>query len=57
MSNRDRHKSSYSANGGNCVETRGAHSADVLDTQHREAGYLSSERTERAALVRSASHP
>jgi hypothetical protein len=46
------HKSSYSANGGNCVEVRefeaGAH---VRDTQNREAGYLTFARREWVALL------
>ncbi|GAA1080791.1 DUF397 domain-containing protein [Nocardiopsis composta] len=36
------HKSSYSANGANCVEVRErVDGADVRDTQHRDAGHLS----------------
>ncbi|MDA2811187.1 DUF397 domain-containing protein [Nocardiopsis sp. RSe5-2] len=36
------HKSSYSANGANCVEVREhAQGADVRDTRHRAAGHLS----------------
>ncbi|WP_306368629.1 DUF397 domain-containing protein [Nocardiopsis sp. CC223A] len=48
----DWHKSSYSANGANCVEAReSAYGADVRDTQHREAGHLSFDRTEWSALL------
>jgi hypothetical protein len=46
------HKSSYSANGGNCVEAReSVHGADVRDTQNREAGHLSFGRTEWLAAL------
>ncbi|MFJ9554061.1 DUF397 domain-containing protein [Nocardiopsis sp. NPDC101807] len=46
------HKSSYSANGGNCVEAR-EHTggADVRDSQNRAAGYLEFTGDEWAALV------
>ncbi|MEU3306555.1 DUF397 domain-containing protein [Nocardiopsis sp. NPDC055551] len=46
------HKSSYSANGGNCVELReGVDGADVRDTQNREAGHLTFARDEWVALL------
>lgn len=46
------HKSSYSANGGNCVEVREEESgADVRDTQNREAGQLTFASQEWAALL------
>lgn len=46
------HKSSYSSSGGNCVETReGVHGTDVRDTQNREAGHLSFNRTEWLAAL------
>ncbi|XKK38887.1 DUF397 domain-containing protein [Nocardiopsis sp. ARC36] len=46
------HKSSYSANGGNCVEAR-EHTggADVRDSQNRELGHLAVSAREWAALV------
>ncbi|WDZ88962.1 DUF397 domain-containing protein [Nocardiopsis sp. HUAS JQ3] len=46
------HKSSYSANGGNCVETR-EHKAgsDVRDTQNRNQGHLTFARQEWAAVL------
>ncbi|NYH51885.1 hypothetical protein HNR06_001474 [Nocardiopsis arvandica] len=57
----DWHKSSYSHNGANCVEAREhASGADVRDTQNREAGHLTFDRAEWAALVHAAarqSHP
>ncbi|SHJ11044.1 protein of unknown function [Nocardiopsis flavescens] len=45
-------KSSYSNDGGNCVEVR-EHTtgADVRDTQNREAGHLSFNRTEWLAAL------
>lgn len=47
------HKSSYSANGGNCVEVReGFSGTDVRDTQNREAGHLSFTSDEWSALLR-----
>lgn len=50
------HKSTYSNCEGNCVEVRDGHrGADVRDTRNREAGYLSFDRAEWAALVRSLS--
>ena len=50
--NGDWHKSSYSANGGNCVEARERiGGADVRDTQNRDAGHLEFTRGEWAALV------
>lgn len=46
------YKSSYSANGGNCVEVREVGSgADVRDTQNREAGHLTFASQEWAALL------
>lgn len=46
------HKSSYSANGGNCVEVReGITGADVRDTQNREAGHLSFMSDEWSVLL------
>ncbi|CAL9374588.1 hypothetical protein SUDANB121_00940 [Nocardiopsis dassonvillei] len=46
------HKSSYSANGHNCVEAReDVHGADVRDTQNREAGHLTFDRAEWSALI------
>lgn len=47
------YKSSYSANGGNCVEVReGVSGTDVRDTQNREAGHLSFTGDEWSALLR-----
>ncbi len=47
------HKSSYSANGGNCVEVReGGSGTDVRDTQNREAGHLTFASGEWSALLR-----
>ncbi|WP_083903374.1 DUF397 domain-containing protein [Nocardiopsis alkaliphila] len=47
------HKSSYSQNGGQCVEAReGAHGADVRDTQNREAGHLTFDHVEWLAALR-----
>jgi len=47
------HTSTYSQNGGQCVEAReGAHGADVRDTKHREAGHLSFGRVEWLAALR-----
>ena len=45
-------KSSYSNDGGNCVEVR-EHTtgADVRDTQNREAGHLSFNHTEWLAAL------
>lgn len=46
------HKSSYSANGNNCVEVReSTGGADVRDTQNREAGHLGFSRTEWVATL------
>lgn len=46
------HKSSYSANGGNCVEIReGAVGAEVRDTQNRQLGHLSAPAPEWTALL------
>ncbi|MGW9349019.1 DUF397 domain-containing protein [Nocardiopsis flavescens] len=46
------HKSSYSANGGNCVKAR-EHTggADVRDSQNRKLGYLSFPGGEWTALL------
>jgi hypothetical protein len=50
------HKSSYSGGTNDCVEAREfAAGADVRDTQNREAGHLTFDRMEWAALVRSVS--
>ena len=50
--NGDWHKSSYSANGGNCVEVRERpQGADVRDTQNRDAGRLSFRPGEWSALL------
>ncbi|CAL9335617.1 hypothetical protein SUDANB121_00173 [Nocardiopsis dassonvillei] len=49
-------KSTYSNCEGNCVEVRARHrGTDVRDTRHREAGHLSFDRAEWAALLRSVS--
>lgn len=46
------HKSSYSANGANCVETREhAHGADIRDTQNRDQGHLTVPIPEWSALL------
>lgn len=46
------HKSTYSANGSNCVEAREyTGGADVRDTQNREAGHLSFGAVEWSALL------
>ncbi|MFD6100090.1 DUF397 domain-containing protein [Nocardiopsis flavescens] len=51
--NGDWHKSSYSANGGNCVEAREyTGGADVRDSQNQELGHLSFAGGEWAALTR-----
>lgn len=51
----DWHKSSYSQNGGQCVEVReSGDGADVRDTVNREAGHLTFPTTEWAALLRAA---
>lgn len=51
----DWHKSTYSANGSNCVEAREhIHGADVRDTQNREAGHLTFDRAEWSALLTAA---
>lgn len=48
----DWHKSSYSPNGSNCVETREYETgADVRDTKHPEQGHLSFDRSEWTALL------
>ncbi|WP_082376681.1 DUF397 domain-containing protein [Nocardiopsis sp. NRRL B-16309] len=48
----DWHKSSYSANGANCVEVREhVHGADVRDTVNRDAGHLSVPGGEWVALL------
>ena len=45
-------KSSYSQNGGDCVEVaEAAHSVKVRDTQHRSLGHLSFPPTEWRALL------
>lgn len=50
--NGDWHKSSYSANGGNCAEARGhAEGVDLRDTQHREHGHLTVPVHEWSALL------
>ncbi|MEC3891052.1 MULTISPECIES: DUF397 domain-containing protein [Nocardiopsis] len=48
----DWHKSTYSANGSNCVEARECPGgADVRDTQNRELGHLSFGAGEWSALL------
>ncbi len=48
----DWHKSSYSANGGNCVEAQELPGgANMRDTQNREAGHLSFGAVEWSALL------
>ncbi|MDT0304312.1 DUF397 domain-containing protein [Streptomonospora wellingtoniae] len=49
----DWHTSTYSANGANCVEVReSAQTAEVRDSQHREAGRLSFPAEEWRAFLR-----
>ncbi|GAA0979087.1 MULTISPECIES: DUF397 domain-containing protein [Nocardiopsidaceae] len=45
------HKSSYSANGANCVEVAEGPVTGVRDTQNRELGHLAVPAPEWAALV------
>ncbi|TQN33416.1 uncharacterized protein DUF397 [Haloactinospora alba] len=46
------HKSSYSANGANCVECRGnERMVQVRDTQNRQAGHLSFSASEWKAFL------
>lgn len=51
--NTDWHKSSYSANGSNCVEVRErTGGADLRDTQNRERGHLTFAADEWTAFLR-----
>ena len=45
------HKSSYSANGGNCVEVTEGLVTGIRDTQNRDLGYLTVPAPEWSALV------
>ncbi|GAA1464404.1 DUF397 domain-containing protein [Nocardiopsis exhalans] len=45
------HKSSYSANGANCVEVSEGQVTGIRDTQNREAGHLSVSGAEWTALL------
>lgn len=45
------HKSSYSTNGGDCVEVTEGHNVLVRDTQHREHGHLSFKGGEWSSLL------
>jgi hypothetical protein len=45
------HKSSYSPNGGNCVEVAEGPTTHVRDTQNRDAGHLSVPGGEWVALL------
>lgn len=45
------HKSSYSTNGGDCVEVAEGRKVLVRDTQHRELGHLSFQGAEWANLL------
>lgn len=49
------HKSSYSANGGECVEVSEGETTLVRDTQNRERGHLSVPSKEWSALLASLS--
>lgn len=52
MKTADWHKSSYSSGSQNCVEAReSTDGADVRDTQNRELGHLSFDRSEWGALT------
>ncbi|MEU3231331.1 DUF397 domain-containing protein [Nocardiopsis alba] len=53
MSNARRtwHKSSYSANGGNCVEVSEGRTTNVRDTQNRSLSELSMPASEWSALL------
>ncbi|MBE2999535.1 DUF397 domain-containing protein [Nocardiopsis sp. HNM0947] len=52
------HTSSYSQNGGQCVEVReGPAGTDVRDSQHREATTLTFPTTEWSALLRGSHRP
>ena len=48
----DWHKSSYSANGGNCVEVAEGPVTYIRDTQNRELGYLEARTAEWTAFLR-----
>ncbi|GHC85284.1 DUF397 domain-containing protein [Nocardiopsis terrae] len=45
------HKSSYSTNGGDCVEVAEGKNVLVRDTKHREHGHLAFQSTEWANLL------
>ncbi|GAA1093364.1 DUF397 domain-containing protein [Nocardiopsis exhalans] len=45
------HKSSYSTNGGDCVEVAEGHKVLIRDTQHREDGHLSFRSAEWFSLL------
>ena len=45
------HKSSYSANAGECVEIREGETTDLRDTQNRDQGHLSVPAAEWVALL------
>ncbi|MFE7461730.1 DUF397 domain-containing protein [Nocardiopsis terrae] len=45
------HKSSYSANGGECVEVSEGERTRVRDTQNRQQGHLTFSREEWTALL------
>lgn len=51
--NKPWHKSSYSANGGECVEVSEGETTLVRDTQNREQGHLSVSSKEWDALISS----
>ncbi|PSK93598.1 uncharacterized protein DUF397 [Murinocardiopsis flavida] len=52
MNTNDWHKSSYSGGNNECVEVReGPSTADVRDTQNRQAGHLSFHPGEWAAFL------
>lgn len=48
------HKSSYSANGANCVEVSEGPVTGIRDTQNRELGYLEANASEWTAFLKSA---
>lgn len=50
------HKSSYSTNGGDCVEVAEGRSVLVRDTQHRELGHLAFGSNEWSGLLSALKH-
>lgn len=50
------HESSYSTNGGECVEVAEGQSVLVRDTQHRELGHFSFQSSEWTHLLNTLRH-